>query len=107
LPKAARKLAGYFASIIGGTVHRASIGESYSDVQCFLDSLDPAMDIDWLLAENGPGVTGLAAKSCVDMLADEEERNKIAGGRKIYWLAPWWVVYWKAIFRNWEEGLAN
>jgi hypothetical protein len=34
LPKAARRLAEYFASIIEGTVHRASIGEPYSGVRC-------------------------------------------------------------------------
>ena len=34
LPKAARKLAEYFASIIEGTVHRTSIGEPYSAVRC-------------------------------------------------------------------------
>ena len=75
--------------------------------RCFLDPLDPARDIDRLIAEKGPGITRVAAKSCVDMLADEEERNRIAGGRSIYWLTPGWVNYWKAIFRNWDEGLAN
>jgi hypothetical protein len=34
LPKAARKFAEYFASIIEGTVHRVSIGEPYSGVRC-------------------------------------------------------------------------
>jgi len=34
LPKEAKKLAEYFASIIEGTVHRASIGEPYSGVRC-------------------------------------------------------------------------
>ena len=34
LAKAAIKFAEYFASIIEGTVHRASIGEPYSGVRC-------------------------------------------------------------------------
>jgi len=34
LPNAARRLAEYFASIVEGTVHRASIGEPYTGVRC-------------------------------------------------------------------------
>jgi hypothetical protein len=34
VPKAARRLAEYFASIIEGTVHRTSIDEPYSGVHC-------------------------------------------------------------------------
>ena len=75
--------------------------------RCFLDPQNPNRDIDRLIAENGGGISRIKAKNCVDMLASEQEREKIASGRKIYWLTPGWVRYWKIIFSNWDTGLAN
>ena len=75
--------------------------------RCFLDPLDPTRDIDHIILEKGPGISRVQARSCVDMLASAEEREKISNGRKVYWLTPGWIKYWKVIFSNWDVGLAN
>jgi hypothetical protein len=75
--------------------------------RCFLDPNDPARNTDALLEERGSEFRRIRAKTCVDMLADEEERSRIAGGRKVYWLTPGWIDNWNYIFKDWDEGLAN
>ncbi len=75
--------------------------------RCYLDPNDPSRDINRLLEENGPGISRVHAKNCIDMLADEDEREEIRNGRKIYWLTPGWVKYWKVIFSTWDVGMAN
>jgi len=75
--------------------------------RCYLDPNDPSRDINRLLEENGPGISRVHAKNCIDMLASEDERDEIRNGRKIYWLTPGWVKYWKVIFSNWDIGMAN
>ena len=75
--------------------------------RCFLDPDDPARNTDALLKEHGPQFRRIRAKTCVDMLADEEERSRIADGQKVYWLTPGWITHWDYIFKDWDEGLAN
>jgi hypothetical protein len=47
------------------------------------------------------------AANCIDMLADAEERGRIRGDQKVYWLSPGWLKYWRIIFKEWDIGLAN
>jgi len=75
--------------------------------RCYLDPVDPTRDIDRIILEKGSGISRVQARSCVDMLASAGERERISNGRKIYWLTPGWITYWKTIFRNWDIGLAN
>ena len=75
--------------------------------RCYLDPADPNRNIDRLIQENGPGVSRVNAKTCIDMLASYKEREKIKNGRKVYWLTPGWIKYWKIIFSKWDIGLAN
>jgi len=74
--------------------------------KCFLD-LDTAADTDALLAGLAPGAARVPAKNCVDMLADEAQREQLAGGDKVYWLTPGWVEYWDFIFKDWDAAKAN
>jgi hypothetical protein len=64
-------------------------------------------EIDELLQEEGGKITRIEANHCVDMLASTEERDKIAEGKKIYWLPPGWFEYRKIVFKNWDVGMAN
>jgi len=75
--------------------------------RCFLDPRDPYRNTDKLIQEKGPGVSRVKARNCFDLLASEKEREKISKGRKVYWLTPGWIRYWKTIFKNWDTGLAN
>ena len=75
--------------------------------RCYLDPTNPYRNIDRLIQETGLGISRVRARSCVDMLAAEEERESIRGKRKIYWLTPGWVRYWKTIFNTWDIGQAN
>ena len=75
--------------------------------RCYLDPSDYTRDIDKIIQENGPGISRVQARTCIDMLANAEEREKIRAGRKVYWLTPGWVRYWKIIFSKWDAGMAN
>jgi hypothetical protein len=47
----------------------------------------------------------------MDMLANEEQREKIAqemaGGEKVCWMTPGWVKFRNYVFKGWDKGLAN
>jgi hypothetical protein len=75
--------------------------------RCFLDTADPTRDTDALVREHGPQFRRIRAANCVDMLADREERRRIAAGQKVYWLTPGWLAHWSYIFKDWDAGLAN
>ncbi len=75
--------------------------------RCFLDPADASRNTDALLKERGPHFRRIRAKTCVDMLADEEERRRIAEGQKVYWLTPGWITHWDYIFKDWDEAMAN
>jgi hypothetical protein len=75
--------------------------------RCFLDPADATRNTDALLAERNPRFRRVRGKTCVDMLAGEEERSRIAAGQKVYWLTPGWIAHWDYIFKDWDEGLAN
>jgi len=75
--------------------------------RCFLDSADPGRNTDALLREHGAEFRRVRARTCFDMMADEDERERIAGGQKVRWLTPGWITHWDYIFKDWDEGLAN
>ena len=75
--------------------------------KCFVDTKDPSKDIDRIIQETGANAKRIKAKNCIDMFASIEEREKIAGGQKVYWLSPGWLEYRKVIFRDWDNGKAN
>jgi hypothetical protein len=47
----------------------------------------------------------------MDMLASEEEKEKIAdeiaGGEPVWWMTPGWVKYQKQVFKGWDKSIAN
>jgi len=75
--------------------------------RCYVDPADPSRDVDALIAEHGAGARRIPANNCVDMIAGAEERERIAAGRRVYWLTPGWLRHWDFIFRDWDEGMAN
>jgi len=75
--------------------------------RCYIDTKDPSRDIDTLIQEKNSNATRIKAKSCIDMLTSIDERAKISEGKKVYWLSPGWLGYWKQIFKDWDAGKAN
>ena len=73
---------------------------------CYFD-FETSTDTDGLLARFGPRVVRVRAKTCVDMLAGSEERERIANGQKVYWFTPGWIEHWDFIFKDWDVGKAN
>jgi len=74
--------------------------------KCYFDVATGA-DTDALLAELGPDTKRVSAKHCVDMLAGENDRQRLAGGDTVYWLTPGWVQHWDFIFKDWDAAKAN
>ena len=70
-------------------------------------NFETSTDTDGLLAKFAPRVARVRAKTCVDMLADREERENIAGQDKVYWFTPGWIEHWDFIFKEWDIGKAN
>jgi hypothetical protein len=64
-----------------------------------------------IIQELSPGVARIQATHCMDMLASEEEREKIAqemaGGEKVLWMTPGWIKFRHDVFWGWDRGLAN
>jgi len=75
--------------------------------RCYLDFKNPLHIIDKIVKESGKNVSRVEAANCVDMLADSDERENIAGPEKIYWLTMGWLLFWKVIFKGWDTGKAN
>ena len=78
----------------------------YGD-RCFVDSSDYYRGIDTVLQEQGLEIARVRAHNCIDMLADEAEREAMADGRKVYWLVPGWMEFRKQVFLEWDVGKAN
>jgi len=75
--------------------------------KCFIDTDNPQRVTDTLIREHGTNAVRVKASNCVDMLAGAEERERIRGGQKVYWLTPGWIKHWDFIFKDWDVGLAN
>ncbi len=75
--------------------------------RCYLDFNNPLHTVDSILEEAGGSISRVEAGNCVDMLADSETREGIAGGDRVYWLTMGWLLFWKAIFKDWDAGKAN
>ena len=75
--------------------------------KCYVDFMNPLRGIDELIQEAGIQSRRVNAKNCIDMFVNLEERDTIRNGQKVYWLSPGWIIYWKAIFKDWDQGKAN
>ncbi len=75
--------------------------------RCYLDPSNPYRDVDAIIQEQGTEILRIQARSCIDMLVSEEEREKISRGGKVYWLSPGWLEHWKQIFKEWDASKAN
>jgi len=75
--------------------------------RCFVDTLNPERTTDSLIREQQMSAFRVKAANCVDMLASKEERERIAGGQKVFWLTPGWLRHWDFIFKDWDSAKYN
>jgi hypothetical protein len=83
----------------------------YGGKFCYVNADQPTRTMKKIIEEQGPGVARIDATHCMDMLASESEREKIAqevaGGEKVWWMAPGWIKFRHQVFKGWDQGLAN
>ena len=75
--------------------------------KCFIDPKNPLRVTETLVREVCPHGVRVRAANCVDMLADREERERLAEGDRVYWLTPGWLLNWDFIFKDWDAAKAN
>lgn len=83
----------------------------YGGKFCYVNSDEPTRTMGKIIQEQGPGVARVEATHCMDMIASEEERERIAlemaGGEKVWWMTPGWIKFRHQVFKGWDQGLAN
>jgi len=83
----------------------------YGGKFCYVNADEPTRTMQQIIAEQGSGVARIDATHCMDMIASEAERDKIAadvaGGEKVWWMTPGWIKFRHKVFKGWDKGLAN
>jgi uncharacterized protein DUF1638 len=83
----------------------------YGGKFCYVNVDEPTRLMQNIIEEQGSGVARIQATQCMDMLASEEEKKKIAdeiaGGEPVWWMTPGWVKYQKQVFKGWDKSIAN
>ena len=83
----------------------------YGGKFCYVNADHPTRTMKTIIDELGPEAGRVEASHCVDMLASEAEREKIAhemvGGEKVWWMTPGWIKFRHYVFKGWDQGLAN
>jgi hypothetical protein len=83
----------------------------YGGKFCYVNADEPTRTMEQIITEQGAGVARIEATHCMDMIAGEAEREKIAakvaGGEKVWWMTPGWIKFRHKVFKGWDKGLAN
>ena len=111
LHQAPRELENQLIRQIGNAKdHSGKIIVVYGGKFCYVNTDNPYRNIDTIIEEQlepGINITKVKATHCVDMLASEQERERISQGRDVYWLTPGWMKYRHYVYEGWDKGLAN
>ncbi len=83
----------------------------YGGKFCYVNADEPLKTMKTIIDNQDGKIARINATHCMDMIASEEEREKIAdevaGGEKVWWMTPGWVKFRKQVFKGWDKGLAN
>ena len=83
----------------------------YGGKFCYINADEPTRTMQKIIAEQGPKVARIHATHCMDMIAGEAQRERIAqemaGGEKVWWMVPGWIKFRDKVFKGWDKGLAN
>ena len=67
--------------------------------------------IDKIIKSQGKEIQRINASHCLDMLASQKQRDKIAlevsDGKRVWWLTPGWLLYRHSVFQDWDNAMAN
>jgi hypothetical protein len=83
----------------------------YGGKFCYVNADEPLRTMRTIIQEQGAGVARIEATHCMDMIASEQERDRIAqevvGGEKVWWMVPGWIKFRHKVFKGWDQALAN
>ena len=83
----------------------------YGGKFCYVNVDAPTRLMQTIIEEQGGGVARIQATHCMDMIADQEEREQVAqemaGGEPVWWMTPGWVKFRGQVFKGWDKGIAN
>jgi len=83
----------------------------YGGKFCYVNVDEPSRTMQTIVEEQGAEVARIQATHCMDMLASDAERRKIAeeiaGDEKVWWMTPGWVKFRHHVFKDWDKGMAN
>jgi len=83
----------------------------YGGKFCYVNADEPTRLMQTIIGEQGSGVARIEATHCMDMIACEDERNRIAqevaGGEPVWGMTPGCIKFRKEVFKGWDKGLAN
>lgn len=83
----------------------------YGGKFCYVNVDNPTRTMQTIIAEQGASVGRIEATHCMDMLADEAERERIeeelAGGERVWWMTPGWIKFRHKVFKDWDKAMAN
>jgi len=83
----------------------------YGGKFCYVNVNEPTRLMQTIIQEQGPRVGRTQATQCMDMIATEEERERIAqeiaGREPVWWMTPGWVKFQKQVFKGWDKAIAN
>jgi hypothetical protein len=74
---------------------------------CFVDISDPSRTIDSLIEEAGIPHERIHEHSCIEMMLSDSDKEKLAGGLKIYWMMPAWLEERDNAYFEWDLGKRN
>ena len=86
---------------------------AYGGKFCYVNADAPTRTMQTIIEEQRAGgrIARIQATHCMDMIASEEERERIAqemaGGEKVWWMTPGWIQFRHKVFKGWDQGLAN
>ncbi len=99
----------------------------YGGKFCYVNADEPTRTMQQIITEQGAGMARIEPSPrqaagnalaiavqdthCMDMLASEAERERIAvevaDGEKVWWMTPGWIKFRHKVFKGWDKGLAN
>jgi hypothetical protein len=83
----------------------------YGGKFCYVNADQPTRLMQTIIEEQGADVARIDATHCMDMIAGENERDRIAqevaGGEPVWWMTPGWIKFRKEVFKGWDKAVAN